>query len=151
MYEMIMIWGILADAFFILLLCWCSVNDIRKRQIPNRAILLMLIVGILNAFVCTAAGQIWWYYPAGLMIGLPFILSWLKSKMGAGDAKLMLVCGLFLGLPAALISTGLMLIILFGIAIHLLFTKRGLKTRIPLGPVIAFSFAATIVGTFFMQ
>ena len=151
MHEMIVIWGILADAFFILLLGWCSVSDIRKRQIPNRAIFLMLIVGVLNAFVCTAADQIWWQYPAGLMIGFPFILSWLKTKMGAGDAKLMLVCGLFLGLPATLISTGLMLIILFGIAIYLFFTKRSLKTRIPLGPVIAFSVAVTIIGTFFIR
>jgi len=151
MHEMIVIWGILADAFFILFLGWCSVSDIRKRQIPNQAILLMLIVGILNVFVCTAAGQIWWYYPAGLMIEFPFILSWLKNKMGAGDVKLMLVCGLFLGLPAALISAGLMLIILFVIAIYLVFTKRSLKTRIPLGPVIAFSCAATIVGIFFIR
>ena len=151
MHEMLMIWGILADVFFILLLCWCSVSDIRNRQIPNRAILLMLIVGILNVFVCTAVGQIWWYYPAGLIIGFPFILSWLNNKMGAGDAKLMLVCGLFQGLPAALISAGLMLIILFGIAIYLFFAKRSLKTKIPLGPVIALSCAATIVGTFFIH
>lgn len=151
MHEMTVIWGILADAFFILLLCWCSVSDIRNRQIPNRAILLMLIVGILNVFVCTATGQIWWYYPAGLIIGFPFILSWLNNKMGAGDVKLMLVCGLFQGLPSALISAGLMLIILFGIAIYLFFTKRSLKTRIPLGPVIAFSCATTTVATFFIR
>jgi len=151
MHEMTVIWGILADAFFILLLCWCSVSDIRKRQIPNQAILLMLIVGILNPFVCTAVSQIWWYYPAGLIIAFPFIPSWLKNKMGAGDVKLMLVCGLFQGLPSALISAGLMLIILFGIAIYLFFTKRSLKTRIPFGPVIAISSAATIVGTFFIH
>jgi len=151
MHEMTVIWGILADAFFILLLGWCSVSDIRTRQIPNRAILLMLIVGILNAFVCTAAGQIWWYYPAGLIIGFPFILSWLNNKMGAGDVKVMLVCGLLLGLPSALISTGLMLIILFGISIYLFCMKSGLKTKIPLGPVIALSCAATIVGTFFIH
>jgi len=151
MHEMAVIWGILADAFFIILLGWCSVSDIRKRQIPNWAILLMLIVGILNVIVCTAAGQNWWYYPAGLMIGLPFILSWLNSKMGAGDAKLVLVCGLFLGLTGALISAGLMLIILFGIAIYLFFTSKSIKTKIPLGPVIAFSCAATIVGIFFMH
>lgn len=151
MHQIHMVWGILADALFICLLGWCSVSDIRKRQIPNEAILLMLIIGILNAFFCTAAGQIWWHYPAGLMIEFPFILSWLKDKMGAGDVKLMLVCGLYLGLPAALVSSGLMLIILFGITIFLIFNKKSLKTRIPLGPVIASSCITTILGILFLN
>lgn len=131
------VWGVLAGALFICLLARVSITDATKRNIPNLAILIMLIIGILNTVIAAISGQAWWWYPAGTMIALPFMLLWFRGKMGAGDAKLMLVCGLFLGLQASLLMAGLMLVILLVIAAYLYFKHMSLKTRIPLGPVLS--------------
>ena len=131
------VWGVLAGALFICLLAWVSITDATKRNIPNLAILIMLIIGILNTVIAAISGQVWWWYPAGTMIALPFLLLWLRGKMGAGDAKLMLACGLFLGLQASLLMAGLMLVILLIIAGYLYFKQMSLKTQIPLGPAIS--------------
>ena len=131
------VWGVLAGALFICLLAWVSITDATKRNIPNGAILIMLIIGILNTVIAAISGQVWWWYLAGTMIALPFLLLWLRGKMGAGDAKLMLVCGLFLGLQASLLMAGLMLVILLIIAAYLYAKQMSLKMQAPLGPVIA--------------
>ena len=139
------VWGVLAGALFICLLAWISITDATKRNIPNGAILIMLIIGILNTVIAAISGQVWWWYPAGTMIALPFLLLWLRGKMGAGDAKLMLVCGLFLGLQASLLMAGLMLAILLVIAAYLHFKHKSLNTQIPLGPVIALACNCMVV------
>ena len=131
------VWGVLAGALFICLLAWASITDMTKRIIPNLAILIMLIIGILNTVIAAIFSQVWWWYPAGTMIALPFLLLWLRGKMGAGDAKLMLACGLFLGLQASLLMAGLMLVILLIIAGYLYLKQMSLKEKIPLGPVIS--------------
>ena len=139
------VWGVLAGALFICLLAWVSITDATKRNIPNGAILIMLIVGILNTVIAAISGQVWWWYPAGTMIALPFLLLWFRGKLGAGDAKLILTCGLFLGLQASLLMSGLMLVILLVIAAYLYANQKSLKTRIPLGPAI--SLASGIIIT----
>ena len=139
------VWGVLAGALFICLLAWVSITDATKRNIPNWVVLTMLIIGILNTVIAAITGQAWWWYPAGTMIALPFLLLWLRGKMGAGDAKLILACGLFLGLQASLLMAGLMLIFLLIIAACLYFKQMSLKTRIPLGPVISLASGIMIV------
>ena len=131
------VWGVLAGALFICLLAWVYITDMTKRIIPNMAILIMLIIGILNTVIAAIFSLAWWWYPIGIMVALPFLLLWLRGKMGAGDAKLMLACGLFLGLQASLLIAGLMLVILLIIAGYLYFKQMSLKTQIPLGPVIS--------------
>ncbi|MHB8962239.1 MAG: prepilin peptidase [Saccharofermentanales bacterium] len=139
------VWGVLAGALFICLLAWVSITDATKRNIPNLAILIMLIIGILNTVIAAISGQAWWWYPTGTMIALPFLLLWLRGKMGAGDVKLMLACGLFLGLQASLLMAGLMLVILLVIAAYLYFKQTSLKMQIPLGPVIALACNCMVV------
>lgn len=84
------IWGVLAGALFLALLTWVSVTDIRKRLIPNQAILAMLILGILSMGLAIILIPDWWLYPAGLLIAVPFLGAWLCGWMGAGDVKLIL-------------------------------------------------------------
>lgn len=139
------VWGVLAGALFICLLAWVSITDATKRHIPNLAILIMLIIGILNTVIAAISGQAWWWYPAGTMISLPFLLLWFRGKMGAGDAKLMLACGLFLGLQASLLMAGWMLVILLIIAAYLYTRKKSLKTQIPLGPAITLACSWMVV------
>ena len=139
------IWGVLAGALFLACLAWISVNDIRKRLIPNQAILAMLLLEILNLGLAIILEQTWWVYPAGLLIALPFLGAWLRGWMGAGDVKLILACGFFLGLPASLAMIALMLLLLIVIAICLAVRHRSMKTKIPLGPVIATACAVVII------
>lgn len=139
------IWGVLAGALFLAGLGLASVTDIRKRLIPNQAILAMLLLGLLNMGLAIFLQQAWWLYPAGLLIALPFLGAWLRGWMGAGDVKLMLACGFFLGLPASLAMIALMLVLLIVIAICLAITRRSMKTKIPLGPVIAAACAVVTV------
>lgn len=139
------IWGVLAGALFLACLGWVSVTDIRKRLIPNQAILAMLILGILNLGLAIFLQHNWWLYPAGLLIALPFLGAWLRGWMGAGDVKLILACSFFLGLPASLAMIALMLVLLIVIAIFLAVSHRSMKTKIPLGPVIAAACAVVII------
>lgn len=139
------IWGVLSGAFFLAGLGWASVTDIRKRLIPNQAILAMLLLGILNLGLAIFLQQTWWVYPTGLMIALPFLGAWLRGWMGAGDVKLILTCGFFLGLPASLAMIALMLVLLIVIAICLAISHQPMKTKIPLGPVIATACSGVII------
>lgn len=139
------IWGVLAGALFLACLAWVSVTDIRKRLIPNQAILAMLLLGIFNMGLAIFLQQTWWLYPAGLLIALPFLGAWLRGWMGAGDVKLIIACGFFLGLPASLVMIALMLVLLIVIAICLAVRHRSMKTRIPLGPVIATACSCVII------
>jgi len=141
------VWGVLAGALFICLLAWVSITDATKRIIPNWAVLIMLIIGILNTVIAAISSLAWWWYPAGIMIALPFLLLWLRGKMGAGDTKLMLVCGLFLGLQASLLMAGLMLVILLIIAAYLYAKQMSLKMQVPLGPVIALACSCMVVAS----
>jgi len=139
------IWGVLAGALFLACLAWISVTDIRKRLIPNQAILTMLILGLLNMGLDIFRQQDWWQNPAGLLIALPFLGAWLRGWMGAGDVKLILACGFFLGLPVSMVMIALMLLLLIVIAIYLAISHRSMKTKIPLGPVIATACAGIII------
>ena len=139
------VWGVLAGALFLALLAFVSVTDMQKRLIPNQAVLILLILGLLNMGSAAYQDQVWWQYPAGLLIALPFLLAWMRGGMGAGDVKLIMTCGLFLGLPAGIAIIGMMLIILVGIAVYLGIRRRSMKTRIPLGPVIAAAAAAASI------
>lgn len=131
------VWGVLAGVLFLALLAWVSFTDIKKRIISNQAVLVLMVLGLLNLLLAVCQSQIWWMYPAGMLIALPFLFAWLRGLMGAGDVKLILVCGLFLGMPSGIAMIGMMLIILIGIAVYLAARCKSMKTRIPLGPVIA--------------
>ena len=84
-------------AFLMALLAIAVTTDVRERRITNRLVVVGLVAGLV--------GQTWLPGAAGLMIGsagacvgllclLPFYIS---GGMGAGDVKLMAMCGAFLG------------------------------------------------------
>lgn len=139
------VWGVLAGALFLACLGWVSITDIRKRQIPNLAILVMLIFGVLNMALAILVQQDWWIYLAGPLIALPFLLAWLRGWMGAGDVKLILAGSIFLGLPASLVMIAMMLVMLIVIASYLAVSHQSMKTKIPLGPVIATACAGVVI------
>ena len=81
----------LTDAFFIAQLAMVAANtDIRKRMVSNMSVILLLCLGIVHTVLIGLAGNTWWIYPASIALAVPFVHSWLRDGMGAGDVKLVI-------------------------------------------------------------
>lgn len=116
------------------LLCWASYADILYRKIPNVLILCGLVVVLGFRF--------YYHFPdwltlalgggAGLLVYLPFF--W-KGVMGAGDVKLMMLVGLFLGWSGVFMSA-LIAALLGGFLVLPAYSFFKKKT-VPYGLVIA--------------
>lgn len=117
--------------------------DIKKHIIPNSLNLVGAIAGIILIFFDLANYQ---NYLWGAVFGLglfiiiilasEFILK--KQGMGEGDAKLMGVIGLFLGLPNTILTAFLSFVIgsIYGI-IAMALKKLKPGEEMPFGPFIA--------------
>lgn len=127
---------ILMDAFFIGLTVWCAAADLRKRLVPNLAVVLLLCIGAIHVGLVLYTQSAWWLYPAGFALSIPYLIVWLKDGIGAGDVKLLMAVGLYLGLVKTLAAFVLMLPILVIMAVRSWTKHRTLRFRIPLAPVI---------------
>ncbi len=93
---------------YVLFLCAilvCGVIDYKKRIIPNVAILIMLVLGVLLQLIVFDVSRI-----ILAIIVLTLLLVFAYKTCGAGDIKLFFVSALFLGVYPFLFS-----IILLGI------------------------------------
>ena len=139
--------GILMDALFVLLLVMCSVSDLRKRVISNVSIIMSLCLGLAHTVLALLGGEPWWQHPVGMLLALPFFLSWLRNGIGAGDVKLIAVVGLYLGVLNTLVAFVLMIPILVVLLAYFWFKHKTIKQHIPLAPVIsAGAIAALALG-----
>ena len=140
-----LIFSILMDAFFIALLAWCAYTDLKARTVSNLSVILLLCLGLAHTGLLALDGNAWWPYPAGLLLCTPFFISWMRNGIGAGDVKLVMGIGLYLGLMNTLIAFVLMMFVLVVLAIWL--WRKGGTTRreIPLAPVISIGAFSTIV------
>jgi prepilin peptidase CpaA len=93
------------------LLAFALLSDLRERRIPNAVVVTGLLVGLaghawltgVGGLVFAASGAL-----AGLLCLLPFYIS---GALGAGDVKLMAMCGAFLGpLQVAVASVASLLV-----------------------------------------
>ncbi len=135
---MCIILRILMDAFFIALLICCVYTDIKTRTVSNVSVILLLCLGLAHTVLIGLSGSAWWPYPAGLALAIPFFIVWLKGGMGAGDVKLIMGIGLYLGMLNALISFALMVPVLIGLMVRSWIKAETLKNAIPFAPVLAF-------------
>ena len=91
--NLLLLPGILAPAVY---------SDIRSHRIPNKLIILGLIVALFFQLAASATHGLWSGL-LGAVIGLAcFIPFYAMRAMGAGDAKLMAVVGFFMGPAGAL-------------------------------------------------
>lgn len=114
-----------------------SYIDFKYRIIPNKIVLITLILGIIFSFV----GEISLTSALIGMIlggGMLFLLALIPNAMGGGDIKFMFAIGLFLGyqkviwaLLIAFISASIISLLL------LIFKIKGPKEHIPFGPFLA--------------
>jgi Flp pilus assembly protein protease CpaA len=129
---------VLLDVFFIICLVWCFRTDKEIREIPNKAILLILILSVAQFVLVILNEQPFIGYVATLFMFIPMYLWWRRDKMGGGDLKLFLVCGLYLGLlyfMGALLVTILLVVI----------SRKALKKKVPLAVYFAPGGIAMIV------
>jgi len=137
--------SILMDAFFIVLLVRCAYKDVKTRAVSNLCIALLLGLGLARTALIILNGGIWWIYPAGLLLSIPFIITWLKNGMGAGDVKLMMGIGLYLGLLNTLVSFILMIPLLIILTVHSWRKNKTVKSAIPFAPVLAFGAGGAVI------
>lgn len=137
--------SILMDAFFIAILLWCARTDWKTHTVSNLPVALLLCLGLAHTALMFLNGNTWWQYPAGLLFSVPFIIAWLRNGMGAGDVKLIMGIGLYLGLLHTLVSFGLMVPLLAVLTIYLWRKNRTIKSAIPFAPVLAFGAGGAVI------
>lgn len=101
-------------AFLAMLLVAVIVADLRSRRIPNRLVLLGLLIAVgLHSFSSAGWGLV--YALKGALVGFAMLLPlYMLRVLGAGDVKLMAMVGSFLG-PVATIGTVLMTLVAGGV------------------------------------
>lgn len=124
-----------------ILLIPITIIDIKKKIIPNSLVLIGAISGIIFLFF-----DFDWTYIWGMLVGLGIFVAIIllselimkKQGMGEGDAKLMGVVGILLGLPNTILTTLLSFFVgAFFCMIALITKKAEAGAEIPFGPFIA--------------
>ena len=127
----------LTDLLFMVLLAWCSVSDLKKREIPNAAILLMQGLAAAHLIGAVCLGKAWYGYLIGALLAIPFFIAWMKGLFGGGDVKLLFAIGLYLGISLTLVSLAFALVVCICMVIRRAVSRRGIRVRLPLAPVLS--------------
>lgn len=132
------------------LFAYIGYKDLRHGVIPNRAVLIGLLIAIVAAFLPSGIGFMaaWQGFLITAVVGIIF---WKIGKLPGGDAKLFMLVGLTLGFP--MMIAGIVGGWMVGAAIVLVFVIRDyvvirwfppeeetvIKKNYPLAPFIAIS------------
>ena len=115
---------------FILILIYAGIYDYKKRIIPDKVHVAILVSALLSSFnpIQSTLGL--------LILPIPFIVPIFfdENSIGGGDIKLVASIGFFLGLTEGILA---MIIALFLSAIISVVFKRNSRELIPLGPYLA--------------
>ena len=134
------------EILLIICLLLVSINDIKKRKIPNSLVVAIFLIGILNLI----SGRVSYAESiAGLLI-MPVIIfsvaKLCKFKLGMGDIKLISAIGFALGFGSQIV------ILAVGMSLCLIVLIYSRKKSIFLGPFISFgAFIALIIGQFIVK
>ena len=75
---------VLLDVFFIICLVWCARVDFEIREIPNKAILIILILSAAQIVLFLMNRQPVIGYFATLFMFVPMYIWWKNDRMGGG-------------------------------------------------------------------
>lgn len=137
-----MVWSLL----LVLLLSWISVSDLRRREIPDMATLLVALIGaLLWAF---HPGDLFWNTVAAGTVALALAIVggafWRRTGrewLGLGDAKLIGAGTMVVGWDALWVM--LFLASAGGICAALASRWRSVERDIPFGPFLAYAILVT--------
>lgn len=128
-----------------------AVFDIRKKILPNKIIVPALVaVPLINGFILLGWQSTLIGGAVGLLIALLFLLiaKFLKSGMGGGDFKLIILIGFAVGYPWVLAT--LMLGVFTGAAVSMFLLaarKRKPSQGIAFGPYLCISTVLVLILT----
>ena len=74
-----------------------TVTDLRNRRIPNLITLPLIVAGPVVLGVAYGWSGVLASFLGLLLLGVPYVLIWMSSGGGAGDAKLMMGIGAWVG------------------------------------------------------
>ena len=129
--------------FFAGFLCWVSIMDMQKQIIPDKVIVIAILVRAIFQLVTDGlAWQEWLIlFLNGLIVTFPvliFVLLMEKIRnqelMGGGDIKLLFVIGIYIGWEKTLVA--FLLACVVGIIVGVIWTKKE-NAYFPFGPWIA--------------
>lgn len=127
-----------------------SFIDLRHQIIPDGLVVLIFILGILNAvYMMLIHGEPWYTFVIGFFAAsVPLLILGLiyPDGMGGGDIKLMAAAGLFAGWKLILLS--LFVGALYGgiVSLFVIISKKGsMKTAIPFGPSLSLGIITCIL------
>lgn len=137
------------------LLLVCSVQDIRKKEISNRSLLIgagvVVLVLLADGVLCKnlfSAEASWWKNGCGMIPGIcVWILSYVtRGGIGRGDGYLLCITGAALGLEVnlAILCYGLLLA---GVCAGILLVMRRVKreTKLPFIPFLTGGYLLTVL------
>jgi leader peptidase (prepilin peptidase)/N-methyltransferase len=131
-------YNLLICFIFLMFMLFFTITDLLCMLVPNKIIIAALISGVLLKLLFPQYGSLiqgLWAALLGLIIML--IIHWQsRGSMGAGDAKLMAVCGLMLGWKAVLLVILLSSVIGAIFSVFLLLTRK--NSRNPSFPYVPF-------------
>ncbi len=119
---------VLKGVCFAAILTWASISDVKKREIPDGAWIMVGLFGLIYFQLEQLFGLLW-----GLLF-LSLALIGPNEKLGGGDVKLTAAIGFFLGFEGAMaaIFIGMLLPILYWL-VH----GRAKNGSLPLAPGLA--------------
>ena len=138
---------ILRLSFFIGVLIFLSVSDLRQGIIPNKIVYPAILVTIVFTLVSPEASIQMSLIGGATLAGLLMIPALLFRRMGLGDVKLAFLIGLMTGFPEGIIAlfSGITLGGLFAI-ILLLLKVKGRRDEMPYAPFLAIGAIAVLLG-----
>lgn len=126
---------------FAIPLLWAAVTDYRKRTIPDWTWIVLLLIGIMSAFL-SPAPTLFERIAGFLLSGLSLlILAVMYGGVGGGDIKLTAALGFCFGL------SGLAFILFFALVPALIYTSVTKQKSIPLAVFLCMGYFA-YVGLF---
>lgn len=137
---------IIFDVMFITSLVAASVTDIKHRKIPNKINIIILFLALTKSIMQVAVfgskdifSSLAGFVIALIFVGVPYLL---HENMGAGDLKLSVFLGIYLGFrhTLTLLAVSYISCALFAIAINIFkrITKKPKITTLPFAPFVLF-------------
>lgn len=121
-----------------------AVWDVRSRRIPNALTIPGLLAGLAWSYAMAGPAGLADAGTASLLLGLPFVLLFAFAGGGAGDAKLMLAVGAWLGVVNGLVA--LAAVAASGVVMALCFALAAGRLREAAGNVAGAGWAVVLIA-----